>query len=64
MNAINSYSSVLSNRTEQSIELEGLEKELNSAGMFPGVNLIWFQNSAATQNALNDKCDIKPLQGP
>lgn len=43
--------------------MEGLEKELNSAGRFPGVNLIWFQNPAVTQNALSNKCNIKTLLG-
>lgn len=28
------------------------------------VNLIWFQNPASTQNALNDKYDVKTLCGP
>lgn len=34
--------------------------------MFPRdrVHLTWFQNPAATQNALNDKYNVKRLRGP
>lgn len=40
--------------------------KLSSWKMFPGerVHLIWFQNLAITQNALNDKYNVKRLQGP